>query len=138
MFCLTPHVDRTVQGTNAGKQGTGKSALVGTLLGDPQEPAGRRERFRAAFPWLCAHPLQKEGPAAVWQAAAARDKEALGQTKLRRALGRQTHIHGCSAEIRKFNSCSSLRSFQTAAIEDLYLQRCCAKFSHACHSYEPY
>lgn len=41
MFSLTPRIDRIMQGIKAGKQRTGK--LVATLLGDPQEPADRRD-----------------------------------------------------------------------------------------------
>lgn len=51
---LTAHIDRIIQGIKAGKQKTWELTVVVILLGDPQEPGGRRERFRVAFPWLCA------------------------------------------------------------------------------------
>lgn len=51
---LTAQIDRIIQGIKAGEHKTWKLMLVVTLLGDPQEPGGRRERFRVAFPWLCA------------------------------------------------------------------------------------
>lgn len=47
---LTAHTDRIIQGIKAGKQKTWKLRLVVTLLGDPQEPGGRKERFRVDFP----------------------------------------------------------------------------------------
>lgn len=50
MCSLTAHTDRITQGIKAGKQKTWKLMLVVTLLGDPQEPGGRGERFRVAFP----------------------------------------------------------------------------------------
>lgn len=99
MFSLTPRIDRIMQGIKAGKQRIRKFTPVGTPLGDPQEPAGRRERFRVSFPLLRAGTGLRTSPAeggagsSLWQAAAARDKEVLGQTKLRQALGRQIHIH---------------------------------------------
>lgn len=46
---LTPDIDRITQGIMAGKPRTRKFTLIGILLGDPQEFAGRRERFRADF-----------------------------------------------------------------------------------------
>lgn len=146
LLSLTPRMDRIRQGIKAGKQRIRKFTLIWILLGDAQEPAGRKERFRVAFPWLHVNaelrisPAERGAGTCLWQAAAARDKEALGKTKLRQALGRQIHIRVAllMAEIRKFNSCSYLRSFRISSIEDLYLQRCCSEFSHARHSYKPY
>lgn len=59
-----------------------------------------------AFPWLCAStglstfPAER-GAGSSLATAAARDKEMLGTTKLRRALGRQIHNSHCSTALLK-------------------------------------
>lgn len=97
MCSLTAQIDRIIQGIKAGEQKTWKLMLVVTLLGDPQEPGGRRD-LEWLFPGSvqmqdCAHSLQTGGLGTAWKAAETQDKEPLGKRKLRQALGRQIHIH---------------------------------------------
>lgn len=47
VFSLTPHIHRIGQGIKADR--TRKFMLAGTLLGDPRQPAGRRENFEWLF-----------------------------------------------------------------------------------------
>lgn len=105
---LTAHTDRIIQRIKAGKQKTWKLMLVVTLLGDPQEPGGRRKRFRMAFPWLCAHSRQTGGLGTAWKAAETQDKEPLGKGSSDEPWeGRCTFMFPYGfAKIRKFNSCS--------------------------------
>lgn len=143
MFSLTPRIDRIMQGIKAGKQRTGK--LVATLLGDPQEPADRRETFRVAFPWLCAStglctfPAER-GAGSSLATAAAQDKEMLGTTKLRRALGRQIHNSRCSTALLKSGNSTPAPTYTPSGFLVLKtsIYRHCSKFSHAHHSYKPY
>lgn len=59
---------------------------------------------------MCPSPAGR-GPVAIWQAAAAQDKEALGQTKLRHALGRQIHIDVCSTALLKLGNSTPAPSY---------------------------
>jgi len=98
LLSLTPHIDRVTPGIKAGMRKARMFTLVGTLLGDPQEPAGRRARCRVAFrrlrasAGLCTLPAERGAGSSLRRAAAVRDEEAVGKTKLRQALGRQIHI----------------------------------------------
>lgn len=115
VFSLTPHVESVRQRIKAGKQRT-KFTLAGTLWEIPMgmQVGGRdlERLFLCASAGLCAS-LQRAAGSSLWQTAAARDKEASGQTKLRQALGRQIHIHiaPLMAETREFNSSSYLHSW---------------------------
>lgn len=143
MFSLTPRIDRIMQGIKAGKQKTGK--LVATLLGNPQEPADRRERFRVAFPWLRAStgivhiPCRNRGWEQSGNCSSLRQRS-VGNSKAQMSPGKadpQFMLLYRFVDTRKFNSCSYLHSW-ISGIEDLCLQRHCTKFSHARHSYKLY
>lgn len=136
---LTAHIDRIIQGIKAGKQKTWKLMLVVTLLGDPQEPGGRRERFRVAFPWLCAEAGLCTFPAdrgAGNSLESCRDpRQRTTRKKEVQANPGKAGLHSCCfTKIRKFNSCSFQHSW-IYSIKDLCLQKltCCSKFSQACH-----
>ena len=142
MFSLMPRIDRITQGIKAGKQRTRKFTLVGTPLGDAHEPAGRRERFRVAFPWLharaglCASPAERGAGSCLASCSNPRQRS-VGTNEAQASPGKadpHSRLLYHFAEIRKLNSCSYLHSFWISGIEDFYLQRCCTKFSHASHS----
>lgn len=144
VFSLTPHVESITQRIKAGKQRM-KLTLVGTPWEIPRGTQVGGRDLERLFLGLCKRrtvriPAERAAGSSLWQTAAARDKAASGQTKLSQALGRQIHIHiaPLMAETREFNSCSYLHSFWISDSGHLYLQRRCAKFSHACHSYELY